>query len=179
MRVLGVDVSLRGTGLCLLPANWYARGKPDWSVVRTDTIGYGLTVDASENDRAKRLLHIAGAVKLFARRYDADHACIEQYAFSKRGNQVRALAEIGGCVRVGLFAERVDLHSATVSEVRKLLLGHNPGSKTGTANPKVPVQRFLRELGAPFADKPDECDAFALANWLLGERGFCFVGMAA
>lgn len=176
MRALGVDVSLRGTGLCLLPANWYAHGKPDWSVVKTTTIGYGLTLDATENERAKRLLHIAGAVKLFARRYDADHAIIEQYAFSKKGAHTRAIGEVGGCVRVGLFAERVDLHVATSSEVRVRLLGSLPPA---AKNPKLPVQRFLRELGAPFAEKPDECDAFALANWFLGEQGFCFVGMAA
>jgi Holliday junction resolvasome RuvABC endonuclease subunit len=174
MRALGVDVSLRGTGLCLLPAGWFARGKPDWSVVKTETIGYGLNLDATENERAKRLLHIAGAVKLFARRYDADHAVIEQYAFSKRGAHTRAIGEVGGCVRVGLHAEGVDLHVATASEVRKCLLGHNP-----TKLVKVPVQRFLKRMGAPFADRPDECDAFALANWFLGEQGFCFVGMAA
>lgn len=170
MRALGVDVSLRGTGLCLLPANWYAHGQPDWSVVKTDTIGYGLTLDASENERAKRLLHIAGAVKLFARRFDADHAVIEQYAFSKRGAHTRAIGEVGGCVRVGLYAERVELHVATASEVRLRLLGRDPGGKD-------PVQKFLKRMGAPFADKPDECDAFALSNWFLGERGFCFVGM--
>lgn len=173
MRALGVDISLRGTGLCLLPANWYAHGRPDWSVVKTDTIGYGLKLDATENERAKRLLHIAGAVKLFARRYDADHACIEQYAFRKREAHVRAIGEVGGCVRVGLYAERVELHVATAAAVRSRLLGYVPIGK----HAKKPVRQFLKDLGAPFADDPDRCDAFALANWFLGERGFCFVGM--
>lgn len=173
MRVLGVDISLRGTGLCLLPAGWFVHGRPDWSVVKTVTVGYGLGLDVSENERAKRLLHIAGAVKLFARRYDADHACIEQYAFAKREAHIRAVGEVGGCVRVGLYAEKVELHVATAAQVRSRLLGYVP---TGKAS-KAPVQEFLREMGAPFADKPDECDAFALANWFLGERGFCFVGL--
>lgn len=175
MRALGVDISLRGTGLCLLPANWFAHGQADWSVVHTATIGYGLSLDATENERAKRLLHIAGAVKLFARRYDADHACIEQYAFQKREAHIRAVGEVGGCIRVGLYAERVELHCATAAQVRSRLLGFVP---TGKAS-KKPVQQFLKDLRAPFADKSDECDAFALANWFLGERGFCFVGMGA
>lgn len=175
MRVLGVDVSLRGTGLCLLPANWYAHGRADWSVVKTTTIGYGLTVDASENEQARRLLHIAGGVKLFARRFDADYACLEQYAFAKKQKHIRAVAEACGCIRVGLYAERVELYTATVAQARSRLLGYVPTGK----NSKKPVQAFLRELGAPFANNPDECDAFAQANWFLGEQGFCFVGMGA
>jgi Holliday junction resolvasome RuvABC endonuclease subunit len=175
MRALGVDVSLRGTGLCLLPANWYTRGQADWSVVKTVTIGYGLAQDADENTRADRLLHIAGAVKLFARRYDADHATLEQYAFSKQHANMRAIAEVTGCIKAGLHAEQLTLHTATSNEVRSRLLGYVPKGK----QVKKPVQQFLRDLRAPFAELPDECDAFALANWFLGERGFCFVGMAA
>lgn len=179
MRALGVDCSLRACAVCLLPANWFANGVADWSVVKTMTVGYGLKGN-DENARAARLLEIAGAVRIFARTHDADVAVLEQYAFAQ-ANRATALGEIGGTVKVGLYCEGVELTVANIGSARKALLGYVPRNRRGMPriNPKEPVQQFLRDMGAPFAENPDECDAFCVANWLLAERGFCFVGMRA
>lgn len=182
MRALGIDCSLRACAVCLLPAPWFANGVADWSMVETATFGYRLAAAADENERASRLLDVAGKVKLFARRHDADVAVLEQYAFGMRSSIAPALGEVGGCVKVGLLAEGVDLASpVSVAAARKAMLGFVPRNRKGMPriDPKEPVQQFLRDMGAPFADNPDECDAFCVANWLLAERGFCFVGMRA
>ena len=39
------------------------------------------------------------------------------------------------------------------------------------------VQAQLRDMGAPFWQRNDECDAFVIANHFLSEQGFQFVGV--
>jgi Holliday junction resolvasome RuvABC endonuclease subunit len=164
--VLGIDLSLRGTGLVALPADWSL----DWSRVAFETIGHPLRRDASEADRIGRLVRLSAEVVRFAGEHGATHAVLEQYAFGQHGAQARAIAELGGVVKV-LLAERSGLEVATVpaSAARKLLLGRVP-----RAGAKQVVADVLREMGAPFRTV-DEADGFAVANWQIAELGFAAV----
>lgn len=176
MRILGVDVSLNACGLCVLPDNWAAGGRFDWSEVKTDTVGRKLSRDAGESLRAGRLDYLAAAVALFARKHDADVAVFEQYAFNRADSNARAIAEAGGCIRLELHRMGIELHVAVASSARKTLLGKLPRGK-GVLKPAV--QRTLRDMGAPFWQDDNRCDALVVANHYLSVAGFGFVGVAA
>ena len=174
VRVLGIDLSLTACGVCVLPDNWAAGGVCDWSAVRTCTFGRALPKDATETERAKRLEYLTDCVANCALDLSADVAVFEQYAFNQRGAQGRAVAEAGGCMRLELHRHGFELHVVVVTAARKTFLGELPRSKD-TQKPAVQAQ--LRDMGAPFWRRPDECDAFVIANHFLSEQGFQFVGV--
>lgn len=174
MRVLGIDLSLTACGVCVLPDNWAAGGVCDWSAVRTCTFGMTLHNDATETERAKRLQYLTDCVTGCALDLSADVAVFEQYAFDRSGRGQRPLAELGGCVRLELHRHGFELHVAIANAARKTFLGKLPRGK-GVV--KSFVQAQLRDMGAPFWQRNDECDAFVIANHFLSEQGFQFVGV--
>ena len=172
-RALGIDLSVSRTGLCLLPAGWCANGRLDWSMVLTAVVpGNELPRSAGQDVRAKRLQEVRDAILDRTDHWDAAVAGFEQYAFRARGFGAHDIAEVGGAVKVALHHRGIQLHSFAQSTVRKTLLGKLP--RRGA---KQWVQAHCRDIGAPFWQDPDVCDAFAVANHLLSVLGFRFVGM--
>lgn len=168
--VVGLDLSLTRPGACFLPTRWQVG---DWAPVAVARWQY---TDETENwpegalDRQyDRLDYYADKVCTFVREHAARYAYVEEYAFSKRLQGQRALAELGGVVRRDLYLLGVTLVPVTASAARKVLLGRNPQGKDQKL--QTHLKLFGKRCGAPKTWCEDEADAFCIANYGRTELG--------
>jgi len=165
--VIGLDVSLVGTGMVAVPFDW---GR-DWSRVSHATVGYSLPTSAGDRERIDRLVRLGAAAVSFAQAHSGTLAAVESFAFGK-STAAHALGEAAGVIKVALRAVGIDVRTAPMSTARKLLLGHLP--RDGV---KHAIRGYLVASGAPFRTL-DECDAFVAANWALDWLGGVVIGRA-
>lgn len=157
-HVVGIDPSVRRTGLVAVPADW--RG--DWSRVSSSTIGVPLQKDAGEEVRARRNGEIAREVIRFAERFRAKEVWIESYAYAS-ATAAHTLGELGGVVRLELVRAGIRPRVANMSTARKLLLGKVPRGREAVADE---VKRVVRDAGGEL-ETDDERMAFVVANYAL------------
>ena len=163
MNVMGVDLSLTGLGLCVIPSDWGV----DWSRVRSERHGYGLPRDASSEALIVRRQQLGEACVRFARRHDVSSIWIESYAYAQR-HSAHSLGELGGVVKHEL-ARQLSLHpnTAQLSSARKLVLG-KLSRDSGLTRKRI--HDTVASLGARFESR-DEIDAWVAANWGMAELG--------
>ena len=168
--VIGFDLSLSAPAAVALPLDW----RPgDWKRVRTWTI----KPMAPAND------DLRGQLERYDTIVDWAVGCtyeiqtsgdvfgyVEDYAFSKSITSTSRLRESGGAVKLALY-QRCELVLTPVpaSEARKRVLGFSPRKPAN--DPKVTVQRFCFDAGAPKTWSEDVCDAFIVAQYGLSELG--------
>lgn len=159
--VLGLDLSLRATGIVAVPVRWGL----DWSRVHSLVVGSPLPNTATERERSARVDGITGQVLEHARRFDCQIVAIEQYAFSRSDAHAHELGELGGVVKLELFRAGLEVFTYHASSSRKLL-GKAPrkGAKDWAA-------ARLVSAGAPAAWRGDQYDAFLAANHHLSLWG--------
>jgi len=171
MKLLGIDFSVRATGLVAAPADWDG----SWSKVHWATVGETLPRDASDVQRARRMESLARGICAFARMHDVDVAWFESYGFAQ-ARAAHTIAEACGVTRLELVRAGIEIRTANMSAARKLLLGKVPRTSTEV---KAAVYKVVREAGAP-VDSYDLADAFVALNWGMSELGgYCFAQAAA
>ena len=160
VRVVGLDLSLRGTGIVVL-------GR-DGAVELSDVIGEELSSKSSDRDRVERLVRILDRVTGVVRDEVSAHGRhgvavgIERYAYSRRGAQ-NDLAELQGNVKVQLWLlSRIVPEVIVASAARKAVLGHG-------AMPKKDIVPELRRRGLEFTDH-NVADAYVIAECLRRRR---------
>lgn len=168
--VLGIDLSLRGLGLCAVPTDWDL----DPRRVRAVTLAVPLRKDATTREQVERLRSLALDVRTWAVRVGATRAWVESYAFNM-AHGAHYLAELGGVVKLELMREcGLDIAVANMSSARKLLYGRIPPRGIPQAQRKAWLLEPLRLAGLQL-DNDNEGDAFCVANWGLSELGApCF-----
>lgn len=163
--VLGLDLSVRRSGIVVVPEGWRLGS---WEDLRVATAGEDLEQFATPMERARRRRGIAEEVVLFARTHGVSHVFVEEYAFGAQQNRAHELAELGGVVKDYLLGMNLAAHPVVASSARKLLFG------TVSRMPKSQLKKYLMarwaEMGAPFQGD-DEGDAFAVANAGLDALG--------
>lgn len=167
MHVVGLDLSLRCSGVVRVPVDW--RG--DWNQVRWWKVTPDpLPAGASEAARIGRCRDVA---RLAALASNGATVWIERYAY-RQAEGAHWLGELGGVVRDRLMAIGCRLQAVTASQARRLLCGDGNASKQA-------VQAALRAAGAPgeLTSSLDLCDAMAVANWGLKELGGAWLGVRA
>ena len=170
IRVLGLDLSLTGTGLCVIPADWGC----NWDKCITAKLGATLDHGASLSDELVRLDEIRSGVLRFCADHYVTHVWVEQYAFSARQSRSHALGEVGGVVKLALHRRSMPLQTVVVSQARSIL------GKVPRKDSKVHTRALLTAMGAPVAWDGDEADAFVVANWGLSELDeACIIGPGA
>ncbi len=159
---MGLDLSLRSTGMVAIPVGW---GQA-WSRVEVGVAGYGLKDDATLIEHAARHRSIRDAALAFARQHRVTHAWVLGYAFNKaQVSRLAAAGELGGIVKLGLIDAGIQTQVVVESRARTLL-GKAPRAKAKD----WAIQRLCR-AGAPIAWTFDQFDAFVAANWGLSELG--------
>lgn len=159
--VLGVDLSLRSTGIVMVPADWGL----DWSRVFVTKVGYQLADDATEHDRFARIDRIVTMVLEYAAHYSCRDVAIEAAAFSKSAGHAHERGELSGCVKRELFKAGRGVFVYQANSSRKLL---------GTAprkDAKLWAHGKLVKAGAPKKWIEDQYDAFLAANHHLSLTG--------
>ena len=166
---VGLDLSLTGAGVCILPPDWTPG---DWNV-KTAVFGQSLPKDATEEQQTERLAYVSDAISNFITneanaRSSAHVRCfIEQYAFNMaHASRAHRLGEIGGVVKLTLRDCNYGFNAVTASTARKFLLGKLP-----RADQKKLTIAALKSAGANFGKEDDRYDAFTLANFGRAELG--------
>lgn len=159
--VLGLDLSLRATGIAVVPVRWGLK----WPRVQTFVVGDALSKEATERDRYLRIDGIVMQVLDQVQRHRCKAVAIEQYAFSRSDSHSHELGELGGCVKRALFVNGIDVHVYHANSSRKLL------GKAPQKDPKGWAKERLVATGAPDTWEPDQYDAFLAANHLLSLIG--------
>ncbi len=165
MWALGFDLSLMAPAAVAIPLNW----RPgDWGRVRT----WLLKPKAPKNDDTNAQLVRCAEIRTWAGRIVGETGApnsyaVEAYAFHKNNSQASRLMELGGAVRIHAYDKWGAIPVViAASSARKTLFGKNPMS-----DPKLRVQVALDRAGAPKAWEENICDAFVIANHMLGELG--------
>jgi hypothetical protein len=160
--VMGLDLSLRSTGIVAFPVDW----AQDWARVVVGEAGYGLKDDASLIDHAARHRSVRDAILTFARQHRVTHAWVLGYAFNKaQVSRLAAAGELGGIVKLGLIDAGIMTQVVVESRARTLL------GKAPRKGAKLWAVERLRRAGAPVSWSVDQFDAFVAGNWGLSELG--------
>lgn len=155
---MGLDVSLKGTGMVSLPAGWSG----DWAELKAKTYGYSVPKAAGDGPRIARLEKILARTLEFARAHDVKVAWVEGYAFGSK-TYAHSLGEIGGLIKVELVRAGIDVQVANISQARKLALGKAP-----KVDAKHALFRFLSSRLTPLGVGLDLDQADALCALNLG-----------
>lgn len=159
--LVGLDLSLRGSGAVAVHADWDLR----FTAVERASFGWPLQKGASTRDVTSRLRNLARDIRVWCVRVGATHAFAEDLPTHAAFNIV-PLAEIRGVLRLELLDEiGLDLQFVNQSHARKVLLGKLPAKDR-----KKHVVEALRAAGADFADA-DQADAFCTVNAVLDSFG--------
>jgi Holliday junction resolvasome RuvABC endonuclease subunit len=94
-RVMGLDLSLTGTGAVVLDAG-------EGEIVRAQTIGYDLEKKATEQQKLDRLVNLAAGIKTLIEETHPYIIVIEGHAFGAKFGVAR-LAELHGVVKVQIY----------------------------------------------------------------------------
>lgn len=140
---LGLDLSLRATGVALLSTE-----SMETTVVRT------VTSPAKLNGPA-RLLAIRNSISQFSTGGDIILAIIEGYSFGSRNNQFY-LGELGGVVRTCLYEAGTPYIVVPPTSLKKWTTG------SGNADKIAMAVATYEQFGLKF-DDDNQCDAFNLA----------------
>lgn len=166
--VLGIDLSLTGTGLVAVPVDWDMK----WERVARLSIGMDLPKGASLREHTLRRRALADDVARWASRRNVTHAWVEAAPMGGRAPfNVDKIAELGGVVKDRLAELAIFPTPVAEMTARKLLLGYVP-----PRDRKAAVVAALQQCGANFRDA-DQADAFVAANYGLAELGAPFVAL--
>lgn len=155
VRVLGLDLSLRSSGVVVLEYN-PATGKDE--VIHESTVGKELR-KATEEDRIKRFGLIASHVLGVVKKYEIVHVAIEAPAYSRLGRQTE-LGGLQGVVRTQLYyGLGVVPTLIAVTSARKNVLGKG----FGTSKKGVVIPMLKEKYGIAF-ECEDKADAYVIAK---------------
>lgn len=170
--VLGLDLSLTGTGGAIL--------EPNATVAMAFTAGYKLEKDATVKQRVQRLMDIWQTIfrLAFLRRSDAKLPVpqlvgIEGYAYAARGRG-KDVAELHGLVKVMLCSQaQVDpdcIHIMAPTSVKKEIFDHGAMDKKKI---KTVVETLRRDgvIQGAALDNHNERDAWAIAQYVRRRHG--------
>ena len=185
MKVLGLDLSLRGTGICLL------EGEPGAEPTkRTELVPMNEAKTVEE--RVLRLVAITERIVSLINGENPDHIIIEAAAKDQKW-QAAAIGEIHGVVKVQVYLasgkfpwvkESNTMRKEVVGEIKRVFVtyevkgkkkrrvsyGQVPGAngKTRRGTVKDVIEARLKERGLTFPTQ-DEMDAYVAARFCWGK----------
>ena len=154
-RILGVDPSLRASGIAVIETAGGAASVRHWETVRNPP--------ALRHSECLRRLHDAIAARLAADRPAA--AAIESLFFSRNVRTAITLGEVRGVILACCAAAKVPVFEYAPRDVKRAVTGRGEASKEQ-------VQRMVRALtGFRGQATEDETDAMAVALCHAQRRG--------
>jgi hypothetical protein len=160
--VIGLDLSLRGSGVVVLPSEW--NPKTPWRDLTYARLG-----EQGKLDGFHRVAGIVGYVEQVVERSTSlekrrrTKVFVEEHAFSMGLQKYAyARAELVGAVKHALWGGYgIETFPVVASHARKLLFGKMP--KMSRKEWKKVIEIELGKMGAPFEDE-DTRDAFLICN---------------
>jgi len=162
-HIVGLDLSMRSTGVCLLPSGWSG----DTNEVVFKNIETS-TVEPGDSNRINRSCNIVNYIVDFietTRMCDFTHGMIvgTESIHIGSGYNVIMLTKLHGAVELALWQQcGLPLHTVNVSSARKTLRDGQPIDK-GKGAAKKQASRIVNETFGK-AVQPDCADAYVIAN---------------
>ena len=150
---VGIDASLRGTGLAVYEPG--ERWHPEYSTSIGSEPARGLLA------RLDRFDELVMKIRDWLPGAELGGIAIEGYSHGSKGDAVLDLAEFGGILRHNLVCLS-GYHVVEVSPSSLKMFATGKGGGKGTDKPGVRMAVYKR-WGIDF-DSPDECDAYVLAR---------------
>lgn len=150
MRVLGIDSSLTGCGLCVLDEHFHETRKLKSTTLFNKLKGM------------ERILYIEREIEKWAS--DCDLVVIEGYAFDSKFNR-EALAELVGVIKRRLHLMNKPILITQTQKAKKILsgFGNLPKDKKELGTKKWILEETQKNYGIDFEGRDNECDAFGIA----------------
>jgi Holliday junction resolvasome RuvABC endonuclease subunit len=147
-KIMGLDLSLTSTGI---------------------SIDGETFVVASKEKGPARLIEVSRTVVSLALSRKVELVVIEGYSFASRNSQAHSIGELGGVVRVQLYANQIPYVEVPPTCRAKFATGRGNASKNDV------ISAISAKTGIVWsgAGSDDECDA-----WVLEEMGLCHFGLA-
>lgn len=159
MKILGLDLSVTGTGLCVLDIDTLLNKDFVSQTFNGDKKlfeGKDLTV---EQINVKRLIYIENEIEKHLE--GVELVVVENYAFDAKFNRER-LGELHGVIKRMLYKRNIPFILIDTAKLKKVLTGnsHNPTT--------LKVKQWIlnstkKRYNIDFENRDDECDAFGLA----------------
>ena len=167
MRIAGLDLSLEGLGVVVVPASW----DYEFRCVTSASFGVELEKKASQREITDRLLLLSDDLTVWLDRQKATHVFVE--SLPTQAFNIAPLAELRCAVRLSLRRKlAIDIEIANQTSARHLFLGGLPKTTPSGEkfNKKAAIDEALKAKGARFRDL-DQSDAFVVANFGLAALG--------
>lgn len=145
MNVIGLDLSLTGTGVVVLD---------EYGSVR-----YAATLASKLRDMA-RLEYIRDVIGGALSKYEPRFACIEGYSMGSQAGQLASIGELGGVIKLLMYRNGFLYQIVAPTQLKKFATGKGNGAKD-----EVMLHVFKR-WGYEAKDN-NQADAFVLARIAL------------
>jgi crossover junction endodeoxyribonuclease RuvC len=149
MKVIGLDLSLTGTGLVVLDS--------------TGKVHEAMTISSKLRDM-ERLAYIRGIIGQMLTKHDPRLACLEGYSMGSRAGQLASIGELGGVVKLLLHRNKYRYAIAAPTQLKKFASG-----KGNCMKDEIMMHVFKR-WGYEAKDN-NQSDAYVLARIALGLEG--------
>lgn len=142
MTVMGLDLSLTSTGVCV-----------DNKTLTVHSLAVG----------TRRLADIRGLIMEIVRDYGVDVVAIEGYSYASVHSRAHSIGELGGVIRVALYDEDVAVVTIPPKSRAKFATGK------GNANKEEVMSAITTLTGLSWLGKNgnDRCDAWVLREMTL------------
>lgn len=149
MRIMGLDISLTSTGYSVDGFT---------SLIRVSSRG------------PERLHEISRTVLELCAEYFVDIVILEGYSFASRNSQAHSIGELGGCIRMRLWENKIPYIEVPPTSRAKFATGK------GNAGKSEVISAISSKTGMIFSGSgaDDECDA-----WVLEQMGLAKLGISA
>jgi crossover junction endodeoxyribonuclease RuvC len=122
MVILGLDISLTGTGICVLDTS--LSKKPN-----SDNFIYFNTIDTKKQFGMQRIEYIRKNINSILDEYQPDLVVIEGYAYGAKGRAVFDLGEIGGVVRHLCYSKGFSYKEVPPTVLKKFVTNNGKADK--------------------------------------------------
>jgi crossover junction endodeoxyribonuclease RuvC len=139
--ILGIDLSLTSTGICLLGED----NEFEASLIKTKSRGY------------ERLIFIKDEVESFVNWGDPRLVVLEGYSFGSKFGRRESIGELGGIIKLSLVTMGRKTIIAPPTCLKKFVTGK------GNSGKEIMLMRTLAKYKIEFNDN-NLCDAFGLAK---------------
>lgn len=148
MTLMGLDISLTSTGYSIDGST---------GLIKVNSRG------------AERLHEISRAVLVICSEYSVDAVILEGYSFASRNSQAHSIGELGGCIRMRLWENKIPYVEVPPTSRAKFATGRGNAGKTEV------ISSISSKTGLVFSGSSadDECDA-----WVLEQMGLQRLGIS-
>lgn len=167
MKILGLDISLTGTGLCIVDFDTLKTKEVFSKTLSFDLVELKKTLSTEKivskqeifAAEMQRILYIEKEIINYSK--NIDFVVIENYAFGSKFNREK-LGEITGILKRRLYLLGIPILLVDTSKVKKILTGDSRNPTKSNVKKWV-LDGTKNRFGIDFQKRDDECDSFGLA----------------